>query len=273
MISELNHNDFHKCLGIINEQGQLEAKAIITGVNPGRVFVDNLITPKSGLIWLGNNDGFIFIGDESNEQFNSTINAFIDHVIKPEAKNIGLTWFEGIGNHQNWNNTIEMLFKHRKLGSWLQKVYMLKKENYKQESKPVLEQGYSVHKINKRFYENNTIRNIAFLHAKILEFWSAPESFFSKGIGYCIVYNNEIVSVCFSGFVVDHFHCIDIETLENHRGKKLAQIVAHSFVKDCFENNMVPYWDCMEVNKPSIAVAENLGFCNTFNYVGYEFSF
>lgn len=275
MISELKQSGFHKCLGIINEQGQLEAKAIITGVNPGRIFVDNTITPKSGLIWLGNNDGFIFIGDESSEGFNKEMNAFIDHVIAPEAKEIGLKWFEGIGNHQKWNNTIELLFKHRKLGSWLQRVYMLKKENYKPEREPLLEKGYTVHKINKSLYENNnsSIKNIEFLHSKIIEFWSTPDSFSSKGIGYCIVYNNEIVSVCFSGFVVENIHCIDIETLEVHQGKKLAQMMAHIFVKDCFEHNMVPYWDCMEVNKPSIAVAENLGFCNTFNYVGYEFSF
>ncbi|MGE7923938.1 GNAT family N-acetyltransferase [Viridibacillus arvi] len=275
MITELKQSDFHKCLRIINEQGQIEAKAIITGVNPGRIFVDNTITPKSGLIWLGNNDGFIFIGDESNERFNKEINAFIDHVITPEAMRIGLNWFEGVGNHQLWNNTIKLLFKHRKLGSWLQRVYILKKENYKPKREPLLEKGYTVHKINKSLYENNnnSIKNIEFLHSKVLEFWSAPDSFFNKGIGYCIVYNNEIISVCFSGFVVENIHCIDIETLEAHQGKKLAQMIAHSFVKDCFENNMVPYWDCMEVNKPSVAVAESLGFCNIFNYEGYEFSF
>ncbi|WP_062049334.1 GNAT family N-acetyltransferase [Bacillus sp. JCM 19034] len=273
MISELKQSDFHKCTGIINEQGQLEAKAIITGVNPGRIFVDNTITPKSGLIWLGNNDGFIFIGDESNERFNKEINTFIDHVIKPEAKKVGLQWFEGVGNHHKWNNTIELLFKDRKLGSWLQRVYMLEKENYKPERESLLEEGYTVHKMTKSLYENNnsTIKNIEFLHSKVLEFWSSPERFFNEGIGYCIVSNNEIVSVCFSGFVFENIHCIDIETLEGHQGKKLAQTIAHSFVKECFENNMVPYWDCMEVNKPSIAVAGNLGFYHTFNYVGYEF--
>ncbi|MDF2066719.1 hypothetical protein [Bacillus sp. Cr_A10] len=30
---------------------------------------------------------------------------------------------------------------------------------------------------------------------------------------------------------------------------------------------------CMESNKPSIAVGENIGFRNVFNYIGYEFPF
>ncbi|MBE1553911.1 RimJ/RimL family protein N-acetyltransferase [Filibacter limicola] len=61
--------------------------------------------------------------------------------------------------------------------------------------------------------------------------------------------------------------------MEEHQGKKLAQKVATTLVKDCLENNLVPYWDCMESNKPSIAVAENIGFRNLFNYIGYDFKF
>lgn len=275
MIHELKQRDFHKCLGIINEKGQLEGKAIITGINPGRVFVNDPSTPKSGLIWLGNNDGFIFIGDENNEYFNNEINAFIDDVIAPDAKRLGLKWFEGVGNHEKWNKRIELLFQHRKLGSWQQKVYTLKKEHYKSEDVPVLENGYTIHKIDKPLYENNNrlITNITFLHDKVLEFWSSPQHFFNEGIGYCIVYHNEIVSICFSGFVVENIHCIDIETLIAHQGKKLAKIVAHHYVQDCLDNQKLPYWDCMEGNKPSVAVAESLGFCNTFNYRGYEFLF
>ncbi|NGP44631.1 GNAT family N-acetyltransferase [Bacillaceae bacterium SIJ1] len=275
MISELTKSDFHKCLGIINEQGQIEARAIIAGINPGRIFVDHTTTPTSGLIWLGNHDGFIFIGDESNAAFNEEINAFIDDVIMPEAKSLGLKWFEAIGNHEKWNATIEKLFTHRQLGSWLQKVYMLKEKNDQHKIEPVLESEYTVHQMTKSLYENkdNSIKNIAFLHEKILAFWSTPDRFFREGNGYCIIYKNDIVSVCFSGFVFENIHCIDIETLEVHQGKKLAQSIAHHFVKNCFENHLVPYWDCMDANKPSVAVAENMGFVNTFNYTGYDFSF
>lgn len=130
-------------------------------------------------------------------------------------------------------------------------------------------------KISKTLFKNSdkSIENIEFLHSKIVEFWSSPERFFNEGFGYGIVCKSKIVSVCFSGFVVDNVHGVDIETLEEHQGKKLAQKVAIAFVKDCLENNLVPYWDCMESNKPSIAVAKSIGFRNVFNYIGYEFKF
>ena len=272
LITELRQHDFYKCLNLLNEQGQLEAKAIVIGVNPGRIFVDNPVKPKSGLIWLGNNDGFMLIGDECNTQFNEQLNPFIDDVILPEANKIGLKWFEVIGNHERWNDTIERLFEHRSLSSWNQKVYTLEKQHYKSEREPLLPEGYSVQRVNKSFYGNGSIQNMDFLHNIIEEFWASPAQFFKEGIAYGIVFDNKLVSLCFSGFVVENFHCVGIETLEAHQGKKLAQVLAHTYVKDCFENNIVPYWDCMEGNKPSVAIAEKLGFSNTFNYIGYEFS-
>ncbi|EFI64485.1 putative DNA-binding ribbon-helix-helix protein [Bacillus sp. TE9106W] len=49
MISELSKNDFYKCSSLINERGQLEVKAVIAGVNPGRIFVDNISSLIRGL--------------------------------------------------------------------------------------------------------------------------------------------------------------------------------------------------------------------------------
>ncbi|QFF98954.1 GNAT family N-acetyltransferase [Psychrobacillus glaciei] len=273
MILELDKAEYSKCRNLLNEQGQLEAIAVVERINPGRIFVDNINNPASGLIWLGNNDGFIFFGSEQNEGFNNGLNHFINKVIIPEAKKVQLKWFEGIGNHEKWDNIIEKVFEHRKLDTWNQRVYSLQLGDYKGHSEPIIDQGYKVIKISDTVLENsdNSIINIGFLQSKILDFWSSTETFISKGMGYCIIHQNEVVSICFSGFVVGNVHCIDIETLEAHQRKKLAQRVVHSFVKDCLKKNIVPYWDCMEMNKPSVAVAENMGFGNIFNYVGYQF--
>ncbi len=275
MISELHKSKFYMCRDLLYEQGQLEAKAIIEGTNPGRLFVDDLESPSTGLIWLGNNDGFIFIGDEKNEAFHTQLNDFIDSILTPEARKVGLTWFEMVGNHKGWDKVIKDVFEHRKLGCWDQKVYILKKENYQANFEQNIGSEYKVLKMNETLFHNrgNTVKNIEFLRSKILEFWSTPEAFFNKGVGYCVIHENEMVSVCFSGFVAGNVHCIDIETLEAHQGKKLAQKVAQSFVEDCLNHNLTPYWDCMESNKPSVAVAEKLGFRNIFNYKGYEFEF
>lgn len=273
MIRELDRGEFKKCRHLLNPQGQMEAAAVVEGVNPGRIFVDDRMSPTSGIIWLGNNDGFLFIGDEQNELFNQELNSFIDSVIVPEAQQVGLEWFEALGNHDKWYGTIERVFAHRDLGSWNQRVYRLKSSDYDSSSEPKLEEGYEVVKIDADLLGNKTAINANFLRLKIDEFWSSPEDFINKGIGYCIVHQREVVSVCFSGFVLGNIHCIDIETVKEHQKKKLGQKIAHCLVKDCLNHDQVPYWDCMEVNKPSVAVAERLGFQVTYRYVGYDFAF
>lgn len=273
MIRELNETEFYKCEKLINEVGHLEVKAVIEGNNPGRIFVDHIDFPKTGLIWLGNNDGFFFIGDEENEAFNNHINEFIDKIIFPEAKKLRLNNFIAIGNHPRWEKTIEMVFEHRNMQKSNQNVYKLEKGHYKGKNEPLIKQDYSVLKINKELYENknNPLENMGYLRSKISEFWSYPDDFFQKGIGYCISYQNRIVGLCFSGFVAENVHGIDIETLVEHQGNKLGQKAAHYVVQDCVSRGMIPYWDCEEVNKPSNKIAENIGLENYLHYLVYIF--
>ncbi|KGX87127.1 GNAT family N-acetyltransferase [Pontibacillus marinus] len=273
MICELDKDEFYKCKKLINQEGHLEVKAVIEGRNPGRIFVDNNISPSTGMIWLGNNDGFFFIGNEENEVFNNHINDFIDKVIFPELKNLRSKNFIAIGNHSKWDKTLEIIFKNHQITKLNQNVYTLENGDYKGNTEPSIEHDYKVKVINKALFknENNTLENIGFLRTKISEFWSSPDHFFQKGIGYCIVYQNRIVSLCFSAFVAGNVHGLDIETIEAHQGNKLGQKVGHYVVKDCLSSGMVPYWDFMDNNKPSNIVAKKIGLEKYFNYSVYLF--
>ncbi|MFG3432940.1 GNAT family N-acetyltransferase [Lysinibacillus fusiformis] len=208
-----------------------------------------IIHHPSGLIWLGNNDGFIFFGSEQNEEFNNELNDFIDNIIIPAAKKVQLKWFEGVGNHEKRNSIIASVFEHRHLGSWLQRVYTLQQGDYKGDTVPIMKHEYELCKISASLLDNkdHSIHNIVFLQ--------------------------EIVSTCISGSVAANVHGIDIETIEAHQGKNLAQTLAHHYVQECLKNNWIAYWDCMDMNKPSIAIAEKIGFRNMFHFTGYEFSF
>lgn len=199
----------------------------------------------------------------------------MEDVIKLEVKKVGLDYFEVMGNDSKCDSVIESIFKEYHLESWSQRVYKLKHQDDVVKKDRVLAEGYQLKEIDRNIYENkdNKIHNIALLQNQILESWASPEEFFSKGIGFCVIKDNHIISICFSVFIVDNIHIISIETLENHRGKKLAQKNAHRFVQACFERGGLPYLDCMEDNEPSISIAEKLGFINEFSYKGYYFPF
>ncbi|MCA0172912.1 GNAT family N-acetyltransferase [Bacillus sp. RAR_GA_16] len=271
MIHELDQDEFYKCERLLNEVGHVEAKAVIEGNNPGRVFVDDLYAPKSGLIWLGNHDGFFFIGEEENAEFLQGMNEFIDKTILPEARKLGLTNFIAIGNHSSWDQTIEVLFANRHMQKFDQNVYRL--DHPLAYHQPTNIPEYEVIKISGDLLsdQNNSIKNKSFLWSKLTEFWASPHDFLAKGIGYGVVNHHQIVSLCFSGFVAGNVHGLDMETMEEHRGKKLGQLAASWVVNDCVSQGMIPYWDCEEANQPSNAIARKVGLEKSFSYHVYLF--
>jgi hypothetical protein len=271
MIYELKKADFYKCKDLANRGGNIEEKAIVNGTNPGRVFVDNVDCPRSALIWQGNLDGFIFLGDSRNRDFNDEIKEYIDQVITPQSKKLGLKWFECIGNHESWYVTFEEIFEDRELKSWNQQVYTLPICDYKEIKNPSINHHSNIIRITEGNLTNGIIENSKFIESKILEFWESTEKFFKEGIGFGMLHANKVVSLCISGYRYKNILGIDIETLEAYRRNKFAQKTVLAFLQHCFANGFIPYWDCMESNYPSNVLAKSVGFTKEFGYKGYEF--
>ncbi|GAE30490.1 GNAT family N-acetyltransferase [Alkalihalobacillus hemicellulosilyticus] len=269
MITELSKQDYHKCKRLLHKKSLKESLAIINGMNPGRIFVDDELTPTTAIVWLGNNDGFIFIGDANNKPFLSELNFFIDDIIIPEAKNVHLDCFEAISDHAAWNQSIEEVLGHRQLESWNQRVYKIDPNLFQGKVAPTLPNDYHVVMLN----EHASLEADDYVTATILEFWTSFDHFFANGFGYIVTHHNQTVSICLSTYVADHIHCVSIKTDEAYREKKLAQAVAYHYVQHSLNHNLIPYWDCMEENKPSIAIVEKLGFEQVLQYKGYFFSF
>ncbi|ENQ3080339.1 GNAT family N-acetyltransferase [Bacillus cereus] len=273
MIYELEQDQFIRCKHLVQQERHLDVQAIIEGNNPGRVFVDHVDLPQSGLVWFGNLDGFVFIGNPNNESFNCEIKQFLNEEIAQEAIELGVHWFEGFGHGTNWDDTIKKILSGYSYEESNQKVYKLYENQYQIQNEPKMDEGYTLLKITEENVITNRLYDNSFFVAQLSLFWSSMEAFFEKGMGYAVMYKNEVVSICFSGFVSGNTHAVAIETVEEYRGKKSAQKVAHVYVQDCFTNGYTPYWDCMEGNIPSIAIAESLGFVNMFNYIVYDYQF
>lgn len=272
MIYELKKDQFYRCADLANRSASIESRAIVAGINPGRIFVDNPDVPQTAMIWQGNLDGFMFVGNSNNAAFNEDINPYIDQVIVPQAKELGMNWFECIGDHSSWYSIFENeIFPDRDLSTWNQFVYTLSPQDYQSVSRSDNDQEYTIERITRELLHSKTILNLELVESKISEFWDEPSDFFDNGIGFCVMHYNLIVSICMTGFRYRGFHGIDIETIETYRGKKLAQNAVVAFVEYCFMNGFTPYWDCSESNGASNAVAKSLGFQKEFSYKGYEF--
>ncbi|MNP72003.1 GNAT acetyltransferase [compost metagenome] len=82
-----------------------------------------------------------------------------------------------------------------------------------------------------------------------------------------------MVSLCFSSFVADQTHAIDIETLEGFRRKSYGTAVARAFVQECMQKEIYPYWDCSPDNSGSIRLAKTIGMSLNFDYKIFWYNF
>lgn len=267
MIQELSKDKYHRVDNLISDNKFPEATSVIKKNNPGWVFVDNVDVPKTALIFCQGMGGFYLLGDYTNIQFKNELLSFIEEVGYPRLKSIGINWIEISGVLEEWNSVIEEVFANKKLGKDNQLVYKMKSEI--SVSKESIE---NIRQVDKNTF-NLEISNIDFLKNEIQQFWGSIENFLNKGICNYYLLENEIVSICYSGFVADNVHTIGIETLKKHRRKGYGYQLAKMFLKECKIKNIEPHWDCSEDNDGSKFMAEKLEFQKEYEYACYWYRF
>lgn len=266
MIQELSKDKYYKIDNLFKSDRFPEATSVIKKNNPGWVFVDDIDSPKSALIFCMGMGGFYLLGDHTNIQFKNELLSFMEGIYS-SLNSIGINWIEISGVTEEWNKIIEEVFSKKDLGKDKQLVYKTKNEI------PISEDSMeNIRLVNKDTF-NLEIANINFLKKEIEQFWGSIENFLNKGICTYYQIGNEIVSICYSGLVKDNIHTIGIETLENHRRKGYGYKVAKMFLKECKIKNIEPHWDCSEDNEGSKYMAEKLSFQKEYDYTCYWYRF
>lgn len=248
-----------------------EARAVIEGNNPGWLFIDDQNTPSAGLVWAKGMEGFYMIGDANNTKFLDGLDTYTEQILKPRLHDLGITCVE-ISGDESWNPIIENAYRKRTLESSQQWVYSLKPA--KQESGKQFKaiNDLRVKRIDCHFLVNLSGDNGKFLFSKLTRFWHSADAFINTGLGYVFLDGEEIVSLCFSGFVSGNIYAIDIETKVTYRRKGYAELVSRAFIADCINREFQPHWDCMAENIASVRLAEKLGFRLDHAYTLYSFS-
>ena len=266
MIHEIQQS---KNITLTMDCGFPEARAVLDGNNPGWVFVDKPDLPGAALVWAQGIEGFYLIGDANCAVFQNELDRFTDHALKPRLKELGITWLE-ISGDETWDAVIEKVYQGRSLEISQQYVYTLPADTRPEyfQRKPVI--APEIKRIDRELFGDLEIMSREFLFSKLNKFWGDAEAFMRGGFGYVLLVNEEIISLCFSGFVAGNMHVIDIETKAAHQKKGYAEKVAQAYIADCIDRRFQPYWDCMVENIASARLAEKLGFKKSHLYTLYS---
>ncbi|WP_404407178.1 GNAT family N-acetyltransferase [Jeotgalibacillus malaysiensis] len=268
-MKELTTDQFYIVIPLLSDEGSVEVRAVIEGVNEGRVFVDQVQEPASAVVWLGNLDGIFVLGEERNPLFISKLRECIDLVIGPASIAAGVHEAEVLSYHPNWDLVLDDVFGDRTNEKWEQFIYRYPAKTCKA---PECPEGFRVVPIEKALTQASSFSQSCILE-KIYTFWSSEEDFYENGLGVCVMKGRELASICMTGFRAGNVHAIDIETYKAFKKRGLGTIAAKAFVKECLAHDAVPYWDCAADNVPSVRTAEKAGFLLQGIYRGIAFEF
>ncbi|QDX93504.1 GNAT family N-acetyltransferase [Brevibacillus laterosporus] len=272
MIYELPVQEYDRIKSIFYDQTNHPIIwGIINGNNQGKVYVDDLKSPRTALIWA-KFEIFLLGGDKENESFNKNLEFFIRERIAPESLQIGDIAFQ---LEFPQSNTCESKVVD-KLINYLPKAYgrcafTFNEAKYRELTNwhNRVPSGYCVEKITPELIDRDKEGRI---REELENFWVSPEVFFKKGIGYCTMQGNKVISSCLSVYASEGNIEIGINTYDSqHRNKGLATLAARAVLDECLQRGVTPHWKTENFRYASIKLANKLGFENRRDYKAYYF--
>ncbi len=113
-----------------------------------------------------------------------------------------------------------------------------------------LPEGYRLADMDEAAFEQHP-----FSHGENYSGWAA---FQAEGSGAVICHGGEIVAAASSFLSMNNEVELDVSTLEDHRGKKLATACAARMLQNCMKRGITVHWDAQ--NDISRHLAEKFGF-------------
>lgn len=269
-LRELHGVENFRNIPLLRDNKNVVIGGVINGNTRGKVFVNDPHSPSAALVWAQNEMVYL-IG--INEDFYSQVESLIIQDIKPAALQIGEDYFNleilpdpsQVNMNRYFSNQLKI---GKRVPFSFDKQLFIDKYSGTTVTVPI---GYSLMEIDHTVLELDTKGQIA---AEITKFWDSVETFFNKGIGYCVFFQHDVVAMCISVSFNGYEHEIGINTFDAaHRGKGLATAMAVRFIVTCLGREELPHWTTEDFRLDSIAIARKLAFKQLSSYSVYYLAF
>jgi RimJ/RimL family protein N-acetyltransferase len=231
--------------------------AVIEGNNPGRVFVDDASAPTVAFIW--SRWGYYYLaGDVHNEAVNRSLARLLSEELIPQSVALGERWPVLYPYPEAWREKIDVLLGGRAVQRLYRRTYTFNPSRFARlpDWRERVPAGFSMRRIDEELIAATGDE----LAGGIKGTWSSIDHFLSKGLGYCLLHEGRVASLCLACLAGLGRLEIGISTAEAYRRQGLATLTASAFIKDCLQKGLQPNWECWWTNTASAALAEKLGF-------------
>ncbi|MFQ5909039.1 MAG: GNAT family N-acetyltransferase [Thermoplasmata archaeon] len=279
MIHQLQPEDYPRVRPLFQPLDyQLIIRAVLEGMSPGTVYVDDVDDPASA--FLCSAEGCFLAGDETNAAFNSALrDLLVEQFFAGDAS--GQT-DEEISSAFNlaqvftvhpdgWISRFRVIFEGRKPQKLPRKYYTC--SELKMDWRARIPEGCSVRRIDREIMGRAELDVPSHTSSWMQANWGSIDAFMDRGFGFGTIHDRAVVSWSLADCVSGSECEIGIRTRQDHRRQGLATITAAANVDHALSHGLTKIgWHTDEENLASIGVAEKVGFIETRDYVSHVVS-
>lgn len=232
--------------------------SILTGLTPGRLFVDDRSKPKTAVAWFKRR--LFLTGDRSRETINRALAQLLNESYYPHmiAANLGGGAFTLIYT-PGWERVMDVVLAGK--DPFVGQRLTFRLDPTRHPWKPVLPDGFSLRRVDAALLADPHIENLAYVTEEMVSERPSVEDFLANSFGTAVLQGTRIVGWCMSEYNTGTRCELGIETAEGYQRRGLARATASATIREAAARGYTEIgWICDADNKPSVAAAQNLGF-------------
>jgi GNAT superfamily N-acetyltransferase len=250
----------------------LSLQAAIEGVTPGRIFVDDVENPRTGLALTV--EGYLLAGEHGDPVILQALRQFLgDSIFSGQVYVNGADSLSLAVHPEAWEARLSELIPTYEALKLPRYHYLCRRVALDRRSG--LPEGYTLRRIDRELLSDPDLALSEDLGEEEIEaYWGSVACFLERGIGFCVLHGGEEVSHCTADCAFGAQVDVGVYTAPAHRRKGLAQAVVTATVEHCLSHGASQVgWHCNVENTGSWKTAERVGFDRNREYVYYYYAY
>lgn len=255
-MNELTQADFDKIRPLFAPLAHhLTIDAILSGLTPGQVWVDDVAAPQTAVCWYGHR---LYLSGRADDPATRRACArLLADMYVPDAQARGKAAYIAHGSLA-WRAYMPQVLAAWEPTQYGRLYYRLDARG--RDWTPRLPEGYTLRPVDAALLADATLTNREWVTEEMVSERPSIADFLAKSFGWCVQHGERIVAWCMSEYNTGHRCELGIATDEAQQRKGLATGVGTAVIRHALAQNVYDIgWDCWANNLPSIATAEKLG--------------
>jgi GNAT superfamily N-acetyltransferase len=238
------------------EQSHALVTALFEGCAAGRLFVDDVTAPSSGVIVC--NSRVLCAGDASQTHFLGEMAHTFSDELNPAHRSRGQDAYLVCASGAGWDIALQNLFSTCQLYHGTRQYYEITTSILPPDLQ--LPDGFTMKRITPEFI-SSSLAGLDAVREEMCSERASVEDFLARSFGLCPVHSNEVAGWCMSEYNVNDRCEIGIATAEKHQRQGIATLATWSFLAEAHQRGYTRVgWDCWTRNVASAATARKAGF-------------